>query len=201
MELVERIREMRRRNKNEPGYIRIFLNTTLSLALLIVLTLLAKRYLQAPLEELSLLIFNSIGYSGLFLATLFVDTFIVPVTPDVLLGVVIASNANQAIGVLLMATASMIGGLIGYWFGNKLGQWPLVQKLLHRYQHKGEYLFERWGIGAIIIGGLTPVPFSTICWMAGMFKMNYRQFALATLSRFPRFILWYLLMAHVWHNA
>ena len=201
MELMERIRKMRRRDKNEPGYVRIVWNTTLSLVLLGVLTLLAKRYFQGPLEELSVFVFDSIGFVGLFLATLFVDTLIVPVSPDVLLGVVIASKANQVVAVLLMSVASMIGGLIGYWIGNKLGQWSVVQRLLHRYQKKGEYLFERWGVGAIIIGGMTPVPFSTVCWMAGIFKMDYRRFALATLSRFPRFVVWYFVMAHVWYNA
>ncbi|MBN2090241.1 VTT domain-containing protein [candidate division KSB1 bacterium] len=85
--------------------------------------------------------------------------------------------------------------------GYHLKNLRFVHYFTHKYQEKGEVLFQKYGIGAVILGALTPVPFSVVCWLAGLFKMNYFKFALATFFRIPRLILYYYLIAVVWKNV
>ncbi len=180
---------------------RILLRTVISISILLVLVYFSKQYLHTELEAIGKLFIEKFGLVGLFIDVYLVDTLIVPVTPDLFLGLLILDGRHQAIGLLLISIASVLGGLSGYWIANKLSSWRIVHKLVKNYQEKGEALFQRFGVWAVVIAGLSPVPFSTVCWLAGMFHMDRHKFFLATLTRIPRMIIWYFLIAKVWQNG
>jgi membrane protein YqaA with SNARE-associated domain len=157
---------------------------------LIILRYTLGDYLEQYGEELV----ERFGYLGMFGATLFMDTFIVPISPDIIIFVSIAGNVNTFWAIFTIALASMIAGNLGYLIGKFLGHREFVTKRLKKYEKKGKYLMKKYGLWAVIVGAMTPIPFSAICWLAGMLEMKYTHFLAGVLWRLPRFLLWYIII-------
>ena len=104
------------------------------------------------------------------------------------------SKKQQALGLALICIASVLGGLGGYYIGHKLKKRKWVIRLTSGFREKAEDLFHRYGRWAVVLAALTPIPFSTICWTAGIFNMKFEKFWPTTLFRIPRMILWYYLI-------
>lgn len=177
---------------------KLILRTILSLIFLIVLVYVGKKYVGSYLEIAAKLFFEKFGLVGLFIGVYFVDTFIVPLTPDIFLILLVPSEIDQRLGLTLICIASILGGISGYGIGKNLNTLRIVQRLVSKYKHRGENLFQRYGIWAVVIAAATPLPFSTICWLAGIFRMNFRQLVLATFFRIPRMAVYYLMIALGW---
>lgn len=176
----------------------LIVRTVLSLFIFVALIYFGKEYVGEHLQTAAKLFIEKFGVMGLFIDVYLVDTFIVPLTPDVFLIILVSSETYQILGLSLICVASVIGGISGYGIGRYLGEFGIVKKLVSKYMQKGHRLFERYGTWAVIIAAFTPLPFSTICWLAGMFKMDFKHFVFATLFRIPRMFLWYLLIAFGW---
>ncbi len=129
------------------------------------------------------------GYIGIFLIS-FTESIIQPIPPDPFITGGTAFGLNPLIASVVAAFGSVIGGVVAYLLGKYLGE-PVVKKLFkQKWYDKGEILFRKYGIWAVIIAGLTPIPFKVICWMAGIFEMPIGAFILGSLiGRFPRFLL------------
>jgi membrane protein YqaA with SNARE-associated domain len=115
--------------------------------------------------------------------------FIVPMSVDILFPFVMEWPAVPLL--LTMSIASSVGGIGGYWIGRLLGHLRIVKMFTSRFSVDGERLVNRYGIWAVVLAGLTPIPFSTVCWIAGMVHVNPHLLILATLSRFPRMVIYY----------
>ena len=177
---------------------KLAFKTILTIAVVVVAVYIGKRYVGEYLQVWTKLFIEKFGLLGLFWDVYLVDTLIVPLTPDLFLIILITSGTRQLVGLALISVASVLGGISGFGIGRFLGDFRLVKKLVARYEDKGTRLFERYGIWAVIIAAFTPLPFSTICWLAGIFKMRFDYFVLASLFRIPRMVIWYLLIALGW---
>ena len=60
------------------------------------------------------------------------------------------------------------------------------------YRESGRRLIRRYGTWAVALAAFTPLPYSTISWLAGMLGVPPGKYALASLLRAPRFALYYL---------
>ncbi len=129
------------------------------------------------------------GLTGIFLYVYLVDTFIVPATPDI---VFTLSTASPLLLITVVSTASISGGFTGYLIGRYLNHLSIVRKVTAYYRAKGEALIHRYGPWAVALAGFTPLPYSTISWLAGMFKIKPGQYLLASLTRIPRLTLYYM---------
>lgn len=95
---------------------------------------------------------------------------------------------------LVCSLGSLIGGclgyLIGYGFMTGVGQ-KIVD--LYGFADKVAYiesLYQRYDAWAVGIAGFTPIPYKVFTISAGMFKIDFVVFALASLvSRSARFFL------------
>jgi len=127
------------------------------------------------------------GYLGIFLIS-FTESVIQPVPPDPFITGATAFGLNSLLAAFVAAVASVLGGSVGYAIGRFLGE-PVVKKFIKEEHYiKGHKLFEKYGIWAVLAGALTPIPYKVICWMAGIFEMNFFKFLLVSfLGRFPRF--------------
>jgi len=127
------------------------------------------------------------GYLGIFIIS-FTESIIQPVPPDPFITGATAFGLSPFISAFIAAVASVLGGSVGYFLGKFLGE-PVAKKIIkEHYYQKGEELFNKYGIYAILVGALTPVPYKVICWMAGTFEMNFVKFFIASfVGRFPRF--------------
>lgn len=135
-------------------------------------------------------LFKSYGTLGLFIIS-FVESFISPILPDMLLIPMALANTEQAIYYSLIATlASILGGFVGYGIGNYLGV-PVMQRIVpqHYIDSIHDWL-ERYGGWAIFLAALAPIPYKFVSISAGVFRVNMFVFILASVfGRAKRFLL------------
>lgn len=168
---------------------------SVSLVLLYLFLVVLRFTLGDQMEFIGEELVHRFGYPGVFIATLFLDTFITLISPDIILFVSIAGGMNTFWALATVSLASIIGGNIGYLIGKFLGHREMVLKRIGPYEKRGKFLMKRYGLWAVIIGAMTPIPFSAVCWIAGMLGMKYSHFMAGVIWRIPRFLLWYIVLS------
>lgn len=150
--------------------------------------------LDLPYDDQAFAVIDKAGLVGVFVFVLAVDTFVVPATLDIVFPFTVDWNPVPLLATI--SVASVLGGIWGYWIGRLLYFLPFVRKTVGGYYERGATLLERYGSWAVVFAALTPLPFSTISWIAGMLHISFRKFALAALWRIPRVVgYWALLQA------
>lgn len=125
----------------------------------------------------------------------FAESSFFPIPPDVmLLPMVLAERRRAWIIATICTVASVAGAVAGYLIGAAFFDW-LGQPLLAFYGYgdafeKARSLFLAWGVWAVLIGGLTPIPFKVVTIASGVFAFNPVLFLLSSLvSRGLRFFV------------
>jgi membrane protein YqaA with SNARE-associated domain len=115
------------------------------------------------------------GYLALFLIS-FSEAFINPIVPYIF----IAGAHYFGLDIWLSAIIAYIGNLLGaaftYYLGKFLGERWGKRVLGEKLYLKGEVLFNRYGFWAVILGE----PFKLVCWLGGIFQMEFFRYMLAT---------------------
>jgi membrane protein YqaA with SNARE-associated domain len=155
-------------------------------------------YVAEPAEHLADLIVENLGIWGIFLAVLAADALTLPIPPDTYLLAAVASDTDAITIVNVVAVASVIAGSLAYLVGPIFERFAFLRKRIDKVRPQGEALFAKYGTWTIVVASLTPLPFSVTCWIAGIYRMPYRPFFLATLARIPRFWLYYLMFEFGW---
>jgi membrane protein YqaA with SNARE-associated domain len=161
-----------------------------SFLLMVVLRFTLKDLIEGTAQDIAELL----SYPGMFLVTMAMDTLIDPFTPDIVLFLALSGDFEPLLSVLFISLGSIIGGHIGYQIGRSLGHTRFVRRVIGGYMVRGRLLFSKYGLFAVILAAFTPIPFSTVCWIAGIFEMDRRLFFIGTLWRVPRFLLWFLVL-------
>lgn len=85
---------------------------------------------------------------------------------------------------------AILGYIIGYFLFETVGHWLMD---LYGYTQKIDSMrvfYDKWGWAAVLIGGLTPVPFKLITIISGLLEYNFALFVvLAALTRSLRFFV------------
>ena len=140
------------------------------------------------LREVSKTLFSLYGLAGVSAMVFVMDIIIQPVSPDVVIVSSTLGGANLLRAALVGGGGSVAAGIAGYFIGKKLGSKGLKGFFSSKHFEKGEALFKKYGLWAVAAGALTPVPFSAVCWSAGIYKMKFPIFVMTSvLTRFPRF--------------
>ncbi len=128
------------------------------------------------------------GFIGLFFSVWALDTLIQPISPDILVLGSTIGGASVWTVILIAGLASVVAGITGYLIGYKLGSERFEEWFGKKHLVKGEELFKKYGVWGIVIGAFSPIPYSSICWAAGVYKMNFNIFVITSLlTRVPRF--------------
>jgi membrane protein YqaA with SNARE-associated domain len=140
---------------------------------------------------------NAIGFPGMALSVLLIDTLTLPVPPDAVLVVVAHGPLRDSWLPLVvgLGLVSALAGNIGYLAGGSLAQTRWSSRVLGAQRAQIESMFARYGAATVVLGALTPIPFSITCWAAGALRLRWSTFALITLLRVPRFVAYYWLIA------
>jgi membrane protein YqaA with SNARE-associated domain len=134
--------------------------------------------------------FENYGLWGLFFLS-FLESFISPILPDIMLIPMVLSMPEEAIYYSAIATlASVLGGFIGYGIGSEFGQLALKKYVPPRHTETIERWIKTYGGWAILLGALAPIPYKFVCIAAGTFRTNILVFLIASiLGRGKRFLL------------
>jgi membrane protein YqaA with SNARE-associated domain len=125
----------------------------------------------------------------------FSESSFFPIAPDVLLiALAVAKPKRAFFYALICSIGSVLGGCLGYligWqfmasLGGKIVQWyGLLDKM-----EQIETLYNQYDAWAVGIAGFTPIPYKVFTIAAGVFKINFFVFILASLvSRSARFFI------------
>ena len=128
------------------------------------------------------------GYLGIFVIS-FTESIIQPIPPDPFISGGTIFGLNPLYASIIATVGSVLGAVVGYFLGKFLGE-PVFKKFFKEdWYNKGELLFRKYGIWAVIIAAVSPIPFKAVCWLAGIFEMPIGGFILASfIGRFPRFL-------------
>ncbi|HEQ60579.1 MAG TPA: DedA family protein [Firmicutes bacterium] len=152
----------------------------------------------------------------------FAESSCFPIPPDVLLiALVVGAPRKWWRLALWCSVASVLGGMVGYLIGvvawKAVGVWiveniahvPLVPNpaigrediLLPAYLHwlGGDHLFEvyeRWNAWIVFVFGLTPLPYKLVTITAGVARVNFPVFVLASIA--SRSIRFFTVSAILW---
>ncbi|MEZ4599437.1 MAG: YqaA family protein [Syntrophotaleaceae bacterium] len=136
------------------------------------------------------------GAPALFLLA-FVESSFFPLPPDILLMALCLSLPSRSWKyAFLCSSGSLLGGIAGYGIG--FGLWQVVSGLFYQYVPgftpqgfmQVQDLFSRYDFWVVFTAGFTPIPYKVITIGAGVFKIDFIMFLVASaLSRSLRFFL------------
>lgn len=91
------------------------------------------------------------------------------------------------INLTILTVISYMAGILGYWIGLRFSKTALYRKVHGRWLAPYDSKLKRFGGFLVIVGAVTPVPFSATCMLAGSVSLPFRYFLLITISRIVRF--------------
>jgi membrane protein YqaA with SNARE-associated domain len=154
---------------------------------------------QRPaLQHLGATFVDRFGLPGLFAGTFAADGFSFPIPPQFYLMTAITSGGPQLMPFLAISAASLAGGLWGYRMASLLVRVPFFRRLLERTQPRVTALFDRFGPLAVVVAGISPLPYSGLCYSAGFYRLDPRLFALFLILRVPRLAIFYAAIRAGW---
>jgi len=138
---------------------------------------------------------ETLGATGIVLGFLLPDLLSLPLPQDAVTAFGLAGGMGFWEVVFLAAAGSLLGGSLAFAGGRHLRRTRLYERLVtRRCGVDAEGLIRRYGVTAVAIAALTPLPYSVMCWAAGALGMPYRTFILISLLRFPRVAFWLYLI-------
>lgn len=165
---------------------KALLLTVVGLGALVAGVAIAGHVYRAPLVALSKTFVAWTGWWGPAVIFLVADAVTVPVPPDIFMALAMVGDIPiWQIGVSC-SCASICGGTIGFFIGQKLRGWGPVARRLEGRGAEAQLLVKRYGAAAVAFAALTPFPYFIACWAAGALRMPLPRFWAVSLLRIPR---------------
>lgn len=133
-----------------------------------------------------------LGPFGVGLGFFLQDALGLPIPPDIYQGLALLGGVPFWTIVFYGSVGAMIGGSLGFYIGRRLGWTRFFRRITEGRGRQIHNMVERYGIWAVLIGAVSPLPYCVACWSAGALGMQFRPFILISLTRIPRiaFYLW-----------
>jgi membrane protein YqaA with SNARE-associated domain len=164
---------------------------TLGALLLLGALLGAASYLFKPeMESLSKALISQAGLWAVGLGFMIPDALTLPIPPDTFLVAGYLGGLDFWEMTLWGGVGSVLGGTLGYSMIRLLSKRPRVQAWLAPKMERGQALMDRYGLLALALAALTPLPYSVICWVCGATNVRAVPFVLVSLLRIPRVALY-----------
>lgn len=173
-----------------PGkrYKNIFSSAFALLALLVVVFILFGVY-RAQIKVFARNAVENFGLPALLLLTWLSDVIIQPIPADVFVFGSTFGGGNLLAVALVAGNASAVGGMTGFFLGRWFGPWRFRQVFGRQLLRRGRNLFKNYGALAVFVSGVTPIPYSACCWVAGIYNMSaVHLFFASVVSRTLRYI-------------
>lgn len=95
--------------------------------------------------------------------------------------------SEYIINLTYLTLISYVAGVLGYYIGKFFSKTPLYQRMHERYLKQYDTKLQRYGLYLVLVGAITPVPFSATCMLAGSVHTPIDKFLLVCISRIIRF--------------
>ena len=122
--------------------------------------------------------------------TAFLESTISPIPPDPLLIPMGIMKPSSAIWFAALCTlASVLGAVLGHRLGSQFGR-PLLGRFVSESRiQSGEALFDKYGIWAVLVAAVTPIPYKVFTILAGVLNLDMKRFLIVSIiGRGMRFL-------------
>ncbi len=138
------------------------------------------------------------GYAGMAFGAFISDAFNFPIPPQFYLLTAVTAGAPQVPSVIVVCLSSVVAANVAYKVAGALAHVPFVRRRIEASRPKIDPLFAKYGYYAVAIGAMSPIPFSLLCYVAGLYRVPYRIYAVLVLMRIPRLLVFYALIRLGW---
>lgn len=90
----------------------------------------------------------------------------------------------------IMTILSFIAGVIGFYVGRLFSKTKLYRRMEVRYLRQYNQQLKKYGSFLVIVGALTPIPFSATCMMAGSVNIPVKEFLWVCATRIFYFLIY-----------
>lgn len=173
------------------------LKLLLSLIGIGVLTAIIVSRFASELDAITSYVFAEFGIVGVAVALFITDSFVSPLPPDSLLILIARSEYHKYWPQLIafLGAISCVAGYVGYSLGLLFSRTNIFSSL-GKVREQSQERILKFGSWAIVLGALTPIPFSITCWTAGLMHLPFRHVWWPCLLRIPRYVLYYAVIAY-----
>lgn len=142
---------------------------------------------------------DTLGYAGMGIGTFAADGLHFPVPPQfyMLAAITRGSPARPVLSAIVIG--SLAGGHLAYGLAAKARSIRFFMRGAKRVNKSLRALIDRYGVWALVIGSLTPVPYSFLCYLSGLNHVPYRFFAILCVLRIPKIVVYYYLIRVGWN--
>lgn len=171
---------------------RLLAQTALVGGLALVAMAIAGAVFRQPLLAVSATFVRTLGGPGVLVGWWFCDSMPVPVVPDAFSAVALAGGMSFWTICAWAGVGTLLGGTTGFVIGRTLSHTPAYKRVMDGRGAEARRLVERYGITAIAVAALTPLPYSLASWAAGALGMGFGPFFAVSLLRAARVV------SHLW---
>jgi membrane protein YqaA with SNARE-associated domain len=170
------------------------------LGILLVIVLLS-HFAKEPIHILSKLFIELFGVYGVGIGILLSDSLPAFMIPDAFLILAVAGELADLPVIFFASIGSISGGSISYFLGRYVfPKIAFIQSFLQAHEEKLLVHLEKYGVWAVVLAATTPLPYSWMAILAGTLKMQYWKFLVSSLSRAPRFFVYYYAIKLGWFS-
>jgi membrane protein YqaA with SNARE-associated domain len=134
---------------------------------------------------------NQLGDNLPLLYSIFtISEIVFGILPPEIFMLIWQSQGDMVVYILNLTVLTFISygaGILGYYIGKTFSKSALYQKIHTRYLQQYDKQLKKYGGYLVLVGAVTPVPFSATCMLAGSVQLPFRSFLLICISRIVRF--------------
>ena len=135
--------------------------------------------------------FADLGYIGLFISCFLAATFVIPFSPEVILGILILKGFNLQLTIIIATIGNWMGGMTSYFIG-RIGDWKKIEKYFKIKKEKVNALkkrIDKWG-SVLAFFTWFPLGGDILALSLGVFKVDvYKVSIWMLIGKFFRFVV------------
>lgn len=90
----------------------------------------------------------------------------------------------------ILTVISFVAGVLGYFIGRYFSRTSIYQRIEYRYLRQYNKQLRKYGAFLVVVGALTPIPFSGTCMLAGSVEIPFKTFLWACATRVFYFLVY-----------
>jgi membrane protein YqaA with SNARE-associated domain len=172
--------------------IKNLLKGLLYLAIIVVAFVYAEEYLNEHLKHyIQVLSDKPIILFGIFTISEIVFGLIPPVLfMSTWKELVQVTLTEYVIYMMILTVISFLCGVLGFYIGKYFSKTRFYKRIEEKYLLQYNKQLRRFGVFLVIVGALTPVPFSATCMLAGSVHTPFKDFIWACSTRVFYFLVY-----------
>jgi membrane protein YqaA with SNARE-associated domain len=178
----------------------LILRFALGLGALLLVVILLVRALRPELEQVGTWFVDRFGLVGVAAGTFIADGFHFPVPPQFYMLLATAARSDPLSILAVTSVGSVLGGATGYQVARRLGRIRALSRWVERVGGKtaAHLVGQRYPYRSAVLASLSPVAFSVLCYLAGLFRVRRGPLLVLLALRIPKIALYYYLVRIGW---